>query len=307
MSGLGDLRFAKPSLPLRLASWVVSRGKPIFPERIEDVERFLHSRRPPRRAEMPAKFARRFQVETSEVEGQECITLHPPTGPGERHILYFHGGGFVVSAVKQHWDVIAALVENTGASVTAAFYNVVPEHPYGDAERMADALFASAAENREPAAITLAGDSAGAHIALSLALRLRDKGGLQAGNLVLFSPWLDVTLKDEAAKAIEPYDIMLKVGPIRELGRIWAGDRDPLSPQCSPLYADLTDLPPTAIFIGHHDVFLPDCRTFAGRMKQAGRHVELYEYAGAPHVFMALAATREAKDVFALVARFVDR
>lgn len=305
-----ELRSPAPSLLMRLGVWLVKRGPDIFPREAAQVEAFLHNRKPPVGAPMPDSFERRFTVERRELAGQRCVTLHPKTGPGAKHILYFHGGGFVLPNVKQHWDILAALVEVTGASVTAALYDLVPEHPAANAERLADAAYAALCEAWEPHDIALAGDSAGGHMALSLALRLVAAGGPVPGHLVLFAPWLDVTMQDEAMRAVAPHDFMLAVEPLRLLGKVWAEQRDPASPQCSPLYAPrdaLAKLPPTPIFTGRHDLFIIDSRTFLGKLRDSGVDARLYEYEGAPHVFMALAATREAKDVFALVRDFLGR
>jgi acetyl esterase/lipase len=87
-----------------------------------------------------------------------------------------------------------------------------------------------------------------------------------------------------------------------------AGSRDPASAEVSPLYTpaeELASLPPTRIFTGRHDLFIIDSRTFVGRLRGAGVDAKLYEYEAAPHVFMAITPTREAKDVFALLREFL--
>jgi acetyl esterase/lipase len=293
---------------MRLGVWLVKRGPSIFPKTAEEVDPYLNNRAEPKRPPPPASYETRYRMERFTLEGQECVTLHPQGGPGAKHILYFHGGGFVNPLVKQHWELMAALVDATGASVTAALYDLVPEKPAANADRLADAAFAHLCERWAPADMTLCGDSAGAHMALSLALRLGRAGGAQAGKLALFAPWLDVTMQDAAMRSVEPHDFMLKIDALRALGTIWAEDRDPASAECSPLYApdeQLAKLPPTRIFTGRHDVFIVDSRKFVQRLADAGINAKLYEYASAPHVFMALVATREAKDVFALMGDFL--
>lgn len=303
-----ELRSAKASLLMKLGVFVVSRGPAIFPRKTSEVQGFLYNRKPPRPASMPAAYERKFKVERATIEGQDCVTLHPRSGPGAKHILYFNGGGFVLPAVKQHWQMLAAIVERTGASVTAALYDIVPEHPAANADRLADAAFARICERWSPADVIACGDSAGGHMALSLALRCIREGRSGPGRLALFAPWLDVTMQDEAAREVEPHDFMLKIDPLRVLGTIWAEDRDPGGPVCSPLYAsdaELAQLPPVRMWTGQHDIFIVDSRTFVHRLRDNGVDAKLYEYAGAPHVFMALVATREAKDVFGLMAEFV--
>ena len=145
-------------------------------------------------------------------------------------------------------------------------------------------------------------------MALSLALRLAKAGGPQPGKLALFAPWLDVTMADSAMAAVEPHDIMLKVGTLRSCGKMFAGERDPASAECSPLYtspAELALLPPTRIWTGRHDLFIIDSRTFTGKLRDAGVDAKLYEYEGAPHVFMAIVPTRESKDTLKLLNEFL--
>ena len=300
-----ELRSAKPSLLMRLVSWGLQRQPEIFPTTGDGARDYLAGRDLPHDAPLPEKLERKYKAEKWEAAGQPCVTFHPKSGPGYSHILYFHGGGFTLPLHELHWPYAASLAEKTGSSVTVALYDLVPEAPYTRAEALADAVFEKVAEDWDPAQIIAAGDSAGAHMALNLALRRKKARKAQPGKLVLLSPWLDLSLADEAARVVEPKDIMLNIDPIRVLGEAWAAGRDPKSPACSPLYADLKGLPPTVIFQGRHDLFVVDCRNFMARAREVDAPVSLYEYAGAPHVFMLIPYTREAKDVMALVQDFV--
>lgn len=303
-----ELRTRKASLLMRVMTWLISKQPRPFPAGAEELRKAIASREPPEDAPMPDAFENRFKTERWEAAEQPCVTLHPKGGKGAKHIIYFHGGGFIKPMFKEHWPLVAALIETTGASVTVPLYNVVPEASYRDAEAQADAVFAKISGDWAPSEIALAGDSAGGNLALALALRLHLAGGPQAGKLVLFAPWLDVTLADEASRAVEADDIMLRVDALRVMGEMWAGERDPANAGVSPLYADdatLAALPPTAIFQGRHDIFVVDCRNYAESAKAAGNPVRLYEYAAAPHVFMALTFTSEAKDCLLLADEFL--
>ena len=303
-----ELRSSAPSLMMRLVKWLVSHRKPIFPKEVSQVADFLYKRRTPVDAALPAGFARRFKVEQREVMGQPVVTLHPATGPGAWHMLYFHGGGFVLPLVKEHWALLAAMVETCGISVTVPLFALVPECSYAEQDALADAVYAELAAAHSPDKIILNGDSAGGHMALSLALRLGRAGGPAPGKLALFAPWLDLTMQDAAMLAVEPHDIMLKIDPLRVLGTLYAADRDPESAEVSPLYASseaLARLPPTRIWTGRHDLFIIDSRTFLGKLRAAGVDAKLYEYEAAPHVFMAITPTREAKDVMRVLRDFI--
>ncbi|MDY7096690.1 MAG: alpha/beta hydrolase [Pseudomonadota bacterium] len=304
-----ELRSAKPSLAMRAAVWVMSKRREVFPHTAQGVKAYLDSRNPPRDALMPAGFMRKYTVERWEAEGQAVVTLHPKSGAGEWHMIYFHGGGFAFPMFKEHWPLVGAMVDKCGVSITVPLYDVIPESPYWRADAQADAVFAEVAKTHDPAKIVLNGDSAGGHMALSLALRLAAKGKEQPGKLALFAPWLDVTMADPAMKAVEPHDFMLKIESLKAMGKIWADVRDPASAACSPLYSTteaLSGLPPTRIWTGRHDLFIVDSRTFTTRLREAGVDAKLYEYEASPHVFMAVTPTREAKDVFGLLADFLN-
>jgi acetyl esterase/lipase len=262
----------------------------------------------PRDAPMPESFRKRFTVEPREMLGHPVVTLHPKSGPAEWHMLYFHGGGFVRPMFKEHWPLVAEMVERCGISVTMPLYPVVPEASYAAQDALADAAYADLAARHDPARIILNGDSAGGHMALTLPLRLVAAGGPLPGKLALFAPWLDLGLADPAIAAVEPHDVMLKIGTLRACGALVAEGRAMDDPAVSPLYAsaqDLAQLPPTRIFTGRHDIFIVDSRTFLGKLRAAGVDAKLYEYEAAPHVFMAITPTREAKDVFGLLAEFL--
>jgi monoterpene epsilon-lactone hydrolase len=307
-----ELRSPSPSLLMRIIKFAISRGKPVFPHDEAGFHRVMTGRTVPRDAAMPEAFGKRFIVEEREILGARVVTIHPKSGPGadrrSGHMLYFHGGGFVQPMFKVHWPLVAEMVKRCGISVTVPLYPVVPEAPYTAQDDLADAVYADLAARHDPAGIILNGDSAGGHMALALALRLVRSGGPMPGKLALFAPWLDLGLADPAIAAVEPHDIMLKIGTLRACGALVAAGRGMDDPAVSPLYAapdDLAGLPPTRIWTGRHDIFIVDSRSFMGKLRAAGVDAKLYEYEAAPHVFMAITPTREAKDVIALVGDFI--
>ena len=307
-----ELRFDRPSLLMRIIKWMLSKRKPVFPPTAEGAREHIANRKLPKDAPLPAKIASKHRAEHWELEGQRIVTLHPSGGAGEWHMLYFHGGGFIEPMFDVHWPLVAAIADRCGVSVTVPLYDVVPEAPAARQDALADASFAALAARHDPAKIILNGDSAGGHMALALALRLaraaKETGGPQPGKLALFAPWLDLTMADPAMEAVEPHDIMLKIGTLRAAGEMYAAERDPASPACSPLYTppeDLALLPPTRMWTGRHDLFIVDSRTFLGKLQAAGVDAKLYEYEGAPHVFMAVLPTRESKDCIALLDAFL--
>ena len=170
---------------------------------------------------------------------------------------------------------------------------------------MVDAVYEGLLHTGAGKRVALAGDSAGANFALSLAIRRRAAGAPLPDRLVLFSPWLDLTLSDPAARQVEPRDGILAVDGAIRCGRWWVAGKDPLLPEFSPLHADLAGLPAMAVFQGTHDIFVVDARTFQARAAAQGVDLQYFEYEGAFHVFMGARATRESRDVYKRVAGFL--
>lgn len=303
-----QLRSNAPSMVMRLVKALMRRQTPVFPLDAEGFRAAMAGRALPADAPMPGAFRKRFIVEEREMLGHKVVTLHPKARAAPWHMVYFHGGGFVRPMFKVHWPLVAAMVTRCGISVTVPLYPVVPEARHADQDALADAVWADLAARHDPSRIVLNGDSAGGHMALALALRLIAAGGAQPGKLALFAPWLDLGLADPAIAAVEPHDVMLKIGTLRACGALVAEDRPLDAPEVSPLYAPadvLAALPPTRIWTGRHDLFIVDSRSFLARLRGAGVDARLYEYEGAPHVFMAILPTREAKDALGLLAEFI--
>lgn len=299
-----ELRSEKPSKTLAAITWLIGKRGSVFPSTAEGMREQIETRDLPQDAPMPCRFESKFHVERRRIAGHRVVTLHPRTGPAKWHMLYFHGGGFVLPMFKEHWPLAAALVEKCGLSVSLPLYPVAPETPGVEIEEFADAAYAQLVERHDPERIVVGGDSAGGHMALSLALRLAREGGPMPARLALFAPWLDLELRDPDIDAVEERDVMLRTETLRVCGEMYAQPRDPGSAECSPLRAskeDLAKLPPTRIWTGRDDLFIIDSRSFLERLREAGVDARLFEYAGAPHVFMAITPTREAQDTFALL------
>jgi acetyl esterase/lipase len=138
-------------------------------------------------------------------------------------------------------------------------------------------------------------------------MHLRDLGLPRPGRVVLFSPWLNLTLADPAARTLEKHDVMLDVDALQMHGRWWAGGEDARQPLLSPLFGDPTHLPPVDIFQGTDDIFIADARSFYRDAMKAGADVRLYETLGGCHVFMLFPFMPEAKEVYRIVGRNLNQ
>lgn len=237
-------------------------------------------------------------VRETAVGGWPVTLLTPRRGASGTHVVYAHGGAYVRPLSRFHWSILTRLVRS-GASVSVPHYGLAPDHGPDEALELMAAVHRR--ERARHDRVVVAGDSAGGGLALAHAMRERDAGHPAADALVLFAPWVDVTLADPAAAALEHRDHLLGVEGLREAGRLWAGDRDPRDPTVSPLYGDLGGLPPVFTYQGDRDVLLPDAKSLTRGVQAAGGRAELRIAAGGFHVHVAAGWTPEARRTFAHV------
>ena len=155
-----------------------------------------------------AKWHRQFTIREDADRGFALVTIEPPGGHrlGAPHLLYLHGGGYVMDIAAVHWDAVADLCERLGASASVPLYPLAPEHKAADTLAQMRALYLDLATLHGAANITVMGDSAGGGMSLALAQMLKAEGAPLPGSLVLYSPWLDATATAEGQRAIERRD-----------------------------------------------------------------------------------------------------
>lgn len=238
-----------------------------------------------------AKWHQRFAIHEFASRGYPVVSVEPTDGakPGAPHLLYLHGGAYVMDIAAFHWDTVMDLCERLGASATVPLYPLAPEAKAADTLEKMRALYLELAERYGAENVTVMGDSAGGGMALALAQMLKAEGAPLPASLVLFSPWLDASASDPGQREIEPRDRLLAVSGLGACGDLYRGDLAIDDPKISPLFGELLGLPPMAIFSGTADILLVDGRRLAQRLAEPGMPDHIYrEYEDMFHVWMLL-------------------
>ena len=197
------------------------------------------------------------------------LSLEPTGGVAGAPVLWFHGGGHVFGSPETHLRPAAALAQMTGRRVVVPRTPRAPEAPWP--AQLDHALAVRAAL---PGPVVLAGDSAGGHLALVVALALA-RAGSPAEALLLFSPNTDRTGLSRTRGPMSAGDPMNDDESDAALARLAFGDMPSDHPHASPLLDDLTLLPPTHVEVGDPEVLLDDSRLLAERAgPRATLHVE---------------------------------
>ena len=144
-------------------------------------------------------------------------------------------------------------------------YRLAPEHPFPAAVDDAIAAYRFAiASGHDPEAIALCGDSSGGGLALSTLVALRDHGEPMPAAAVCMSPWTDLTLSGTSLQANQDSDPMVSATTLGLMADAYLGEVDRRSPTASPLFADLTGLPPLLLQVGSGELLVDDANRFAG-------------------------------------------
>ncbi|MEE9432909.1 MAG: alpha/beta hydrolase [Sphingorhabdus sp.] len=266
----------------------------------------MRARKPQRPS---AKMWRRFDITEDTSRGYSVITVAPKGArrDGAPHLLYLHGGGYIMDVEAVHWNAVSRLCEMLGASATVPVYPLAPEHKAPEILSAMRALYADIAESYGAKNITIMGDSAGGGMSVALASMIRDDGGDLPAKLVLFSPWLDATGTAEGQAEIEKKDNMLAIVGLRGAGKMYAGGLELTDPRISPLFGDYSGLPPMAIFAGTSDILVVDARRLVAKLQAQGSPPhEYHEYADMFHVWM-LIGIPEGKQALRQTAEFIGR
>lgn len=248
-----------------------------------------------------------YQVSSSEYGGWTCYTVSPKVAPAKRHVLYLHGGAYVHQIMWPHWQLVGQLVEWLGCEVTVPIYPLAPSHGFRDVFPILLGLYGDLLERTHPAKLAVIGDSAGAGMALALAQQLKAQNLTRPKDLVLISPWLDITMSNPEIEALDLQDSMLSPLGLVEAGRMWAQGEDPNHPLLSPINGDLTGLGQVSVFIGTQDLFLADCRRLRALMGESGAALNYHEYEGMFHVWVAAVWLPESVRAIREIAEIVER
>ncbi|CAM5694645.1 Esterase OS=Streptomyces canus OX=58343 GN=AQI96_37580 PE=4 SV=1 [Streptomyces canus] len=262
-------------------------------------------RKPKGSAQPPAALSRRHDVSVRQVAGFACWTVLPRGKAATRGAVYLHGGAYTSEITKQHWALIGALADE-GVQCEVPLYGLAPQHTYREAYPLVIEVYRQLLERLPAAAVTLAGDSAGAGLALGVAQELPTAGLPQPRRIDLISPWLDLTLSQPAVQAVAPRDPWLSPAGLVEMGRAWAGGDDPANARLSPVKGPLTGLAPVSVHIGTRDIFYPDVCRLRDRAAAEGTTLDVTVCMGAVHVY-PLTPTPEGRAAATRIVQGISR
>lgn len=225
-------------------------------------------------------------------------------------IFHIHGGVFFLGSLKTHRAFLSQIAARTQMQVLHVDYPLSPEHPFPEAVEALFAVYLNLLEQGIQAKdIILSGDSCGANLAVALAVKIRQAQLEQVSGLILLSPFLDLTLTSESLRFNQKHDALLSIEALETgIDYYLPKEIDRGDPRVSPVFEDLTGLPPTLIQVGSKEILMDDGKRFQQQAEAAGVEVEFKIYTGMWHNFQMFSAWfEEAQQALADLAAFAHR
>ncbi|MGA2409105.1 MAG: alpha/beta hydrolase [Candidatus Binataceae bacterium] len=222
-------------------------------------------------------------------------------------IIYLHGGCYGSGSVETHRELMTRIAIAASMRVIGLNYRLAPAHPFPAAVEDTAAAYRWLLETgTEARRIAIAGDSAGAGLAIAASLKLRDEGFKLPGAIACISPWVDLTLTGASMESRAAEDPIVSRSMLLGWAKLYLGDIDPRTPLASPLYADLRGLPPLLIQAGSAEVLIDDATRIAERASAAGVNTTLEIWPEMIHVWHSFTAVLpEGREAIKKIASFV--
>jgi acetyl esterase/lipase len=236
------------------------------------------------------------RVAATMLDGVPAEVVTAATARPGRIVVHFHGGGYCLGSPRMMRTWAARLSAQTGCRVVVPEYRLAPAHTYpaalDDAHVVLKALFSES----DPDSIVVSGDSAGAGIALSVILALRDSGAKVPAGCILISPWLDLTRDRGANPALVRKDLLLSPAWLKACAAAYADPAQWPDSKVSPLRADHRGLPPLLIQAASDDLLAPDAELLAASASKASVDVTYTRWPNMWHDFALLPGLVTAAD-----------
>jgi epsilon-lactone hydrolase len=198
-----------------------------------------------------------FDVNEFQIMDKSVITLSPKGKVTHIHILFFHGGGYMLEGTSMHWKILEKIAIKANSKVSYIDYPLAREYTYKTTFEMVQQCYHKLLNENPNDRFMFMGDSAGGGLALAFAQKLAaENAAIQPQKLILFSPWLDMNLQNSE---LEKLDKILSVATLRDAAKAYSGGEDINQYLLSPINGKLQGLGETLIFYGTHEILYNDC------------------------------------------------
>ncbi|WP_106477978.1 alpha/beta hydrolase [Phytohalomonas tamaricis] len=226
-----------------------------------------------------------------DIGGVRGIWGEGPWSESDHVLLYIHGGAYGFGSARDYLSLASNLAQDCGARFFTVDYRLAPEHSYPAAlEDILSAYRGLLEQGYTPRQIVVAGDSAGGGASVAMLTAARNAGLPMPAAIAVFSPWCDLSLSGCSMQHLAEVDYLLTREGLAKMAKCYIGERNPQDPLISPIYANLTGLPPMLIQVGSHEILLSDATRLAEKAGMDDVDVQLHIWPEMFHVWQMFAS-----------------
>ena len=245
---------------------------------------------------MEAKYRREILSREHPFEQFTGAWILPRDQRREGVILYLHGGGYVCGDLEYAKGFGSMLSVCCGVKVFCPAYRLAPEHPFPAAlENAVTAYRYLLDKGYSSEHIALCGESAGGGLCYALCLKLKELSLPQPGCIVAISPWTDLTASGASYERNREKDPSMAVSVLDTFADFYTHDRR--NPLVSPLFGDLSSLPPSLLFCGGDEIMCSDAQMLHERLLRAGRDSTLVVKPDRWHGYLLYGLKEDEEDI----------
>ncbi len=240
--------------------------------------------------------------------GVDCLWLRPERAEPKATIIYAHGGGLTAGSILTHRAFCSELALATGCSVLLVDYALLPEAPLSAPGNDFLAAYSNLGKSGfyDCTPVFFGSDSSGAALAIAALIRIRDQNMDQPTGCFAISGAFDATLSGESFTTRDHADPILSHAALRHWQSQLGDGFDFADERISPLFADLSDLPPTLLLVGEDEVWLDDTKRMHAAMQKAGTACEMLIYKSMWHVWPMTGGMPETDDALRRISEFIQ-
>lgn len=204
-------------------------------------------------------FDNSLNIEEQFIDGFQVLTIFKNNSKN-KHIIFLHGGAYVMKAVKGHKTIIETMAKKYNLKVTFIDYPLAPENDIQKAHEILIKTYKKITLKYKDDDFFLFGDSSGGGLALSFLQQLKNINDVRfPKKTVLMSPWVDVSMSNSKIKDFEKKDPLLPLNGLIATGKQFAGSLDTQNPLISPIYGNMDNLKEIFLIFGTNEILYPDC------------------------------------------------
>lgn len=235
---------------------------------------------------LPVFLMMQSSIEAIKVENMQLFYINVESKSREL-IIYLHGGAYVNEMLPFHWLMLDKLAKKLDCTFIIPDYPLAPIHSFEESYDKLTILYQKVIRYYPDRKIVLMGDSAGGGLALGLSMYWATLKLPQPKQLILLSPWVDLTMSNTDMADYEAVDPLLRKNELIVDAYYWADGADLKDCRLSPIYGDFTELKQVVLFTGTHEIFYPDITLLFEKLKAADVDAELNVGEGLNHVYPA--------------------